>query len=165
VGDRVSGSVPWRRFYKTVTVPNPAAGADWSLTVPASEVWSLVTITATLTTSAAVANRAPSLVVSDGNVRYARMPAIQTQAASLVGITTWGPYGQSGLTGLIARGILPVAALGPGETIGTLTDLIDVGDQWSAIFVRVLATISQAGPIQLGDVPDLIVAISNPDAS
>jgi hypothetical protein len=58
-----------------------------------------------------------------------------------------------------------VAALGPGETIGSLTDLIDVADQWSAIVLRVLATISQAGAIQLGDVPDLVVAISNPDAS
>jgi hypothetical protein len=165
VGERISGSVPWRRFYKSVVVPNPAAGADWSVTVPASEVWSLVTITATLTTSAAVANRLPSLVVTDGNVRYARMSAVNTQAASLTSIATWGPYGQSGQTGTVVRGILPVAALGPGETIGSLTDLIDVADQWSAIVLRVLATISQAGAIQLGDVPDLVVAISNPDAS
>jgi hypothetical protein len=48
-----------------IVVPAPAAGNEWAYTVPADSTYELLSVFFTLTTSATVANRSPSLHVND----------------------------------------------------------------------------------------------------
>src|SRR5580765_5947487 len=125
MGKLISGEVAWRRFRVVQAVANPAAGADWSVTVPAGHLWELLGITATLTTSAAVANRAAAIVLGDGVNPYLTIPAAVVQAATLAGVYSW-----SGDAGAVALGVrqygpLPDLSVPAGWTIGSSTLLID----------------------------------------
>ena len=112
---------------------NPAAGADWQ-TNP-NQASQLIAVTATLVTSATVANRLPALQLKDnaGHV-LAQLPAQAVQAAGATIIYVWGqnqPY-------TVANGLslAPVPAgivMAANWTVGTSTTALQVGDQWSAI--------------------------------
>src|SRR4051794_36291420 len=68
---------------KTVTGPDPAAGAEILVTVPAGKWWLLRALRFTLVTSATVANRRPALTIDDGATEWWRWRAGVDQAASL----------------------------------------------------------------------------------
>jgi hypothetical protein len=159
---QLSGAQPWRRSYRTQSVVAPAAGADWAWTIPAGEYWELVSVYAKLVTSAAVANRFPSLIVGDGVVTFARSAATGSQVASLTGFQLWVPGVTPASQNNINRGPLPTTYLGEGESIGSQTDNIDVGDQWSAIYLRAIVTTWKSGPVNLNDLVSVPVVIVNP---
>lgn len=160
--DTTSGQSPWRRYLRTVQVPAPAAGADWSLAVPAGSVYGLISVQASLTTSATVADRAPRLQLTDGDAIYLDLPPQAVQAASLTGRFAWvqgmSTYGSAG--GQVVG--MPALLLQPGWTLGTSTDNIDTTDQWSAVELLILETVVRAGPIDIGAVPQLLVEVTNP---
>lgn len=127
-------------YYKVVPVAQPAVGTEFTLTAPGGEYWRVVSLRFTLVTSAAVANRTPRLRVSDGTDVYASHGPVAVQAAgvtlaysahegSAVRAAIGGEAGLSWPT----RGHL----LQPGHRIVSSTDLIDVGDQYSAIVALV----------------------------
>lgn len=124
---------------RVITVPNPAVGAEWSLTVPAGVNWFVLGITALFTTSAAVATREPAFVFTDGAAHIVGLTSAFTITASVsftlvanVGVI---PFSQSTIFG---NPQVPFdLRLLAGWTVGSNTNLIDVADQWSAIVVTV----------------------------
>lgn len=121
----------------TATVANPAAGADWTYTVPAGVQLTLISVRAVLTTSAAVANRVPLLRVTNPTAQIildAGSPT--TQAASLTYTYSWGAGAQSAASPpSIQIGIPQGLRVAAGATIQTVTAGIQAADQWSAITI------------------------------
>ena len=135
----------------TQVVSNPAAGADWTFTVPAGQTLALESVTALLTTSVTVANRVPTLVVKDNLGRIvAEVVSPNAQAASLADEWVWAPGVVAAAGPPIVTPIPPGLELAGGWTIGTVTAGLQVGDQWSAIVITgQLATTSAT--VQLFD--------------
>lgn len=159
MGGRVSGESAWRRSRIAVPVASPAAGADWTLTVPAGHLYQLLAVFATLTTSAVAATRIARLTLSDGVRTLADVPPISSQITTLVRRYLWLPAGQAYATGLGILSPLPDLTLAAGWTVGTTTDAIDAGDQWSGIFVHVLDVTARRGKLDLSEYPDWLVEV------
>ncbi len=125
---------------KTFTIGNPAAGADFTITVTTGSRWRVQGIRATLTTGVAVANRTPTLRLRDssGNI-YFVTGNNNLQAASLAFSYSYGPAvtaAQAGPLDFMAP--LPDnTVLGNGFTAVSSTTNIQAADQWSAIQVEV----------------------------
>lgn len=119
---------------RSITGTNPAAGADISETVPTNARWRLITVRADLVTSAAVANRQPTLIIDDGANELARSQLTTNETASAVWRNTWADVG-SGVSG-VGVGVIHVMPAGlvlmGGYRIRTLTALIDPADDWGA---------------------------------
>lgn len=139
---------------RVVQVPNPAAGTDWTVTVPAGVQWFVTAGVAQLTTSATVDNRQVALevTVNGSTVWYARNGT--THAASTIFVynfsSTVANVPLSGTeTGVLVS--FPPGYLSPGTVIGTSTNLLQAGDQWSGIVLwieEVYVTDSQLSEIQ-----------------
>lgn len=130
--------------YQVVTLPvnSPAAGVDFSFIPCGTDKVRLLTLTATLTTSAVVANRRPALAFSDKSAgTFWSADAINPQVASLAVTYSWA----RGVGAQVASAIvtteraalqLPDMWLQGQDTIKSITGAIDVGDQWSNIIFR-----------------------------
>lgn len=119
---------------RTVVGTVPAAGADISETVPNNRRWILLCLTATLTTSVAVANRQVSSQFDDGANQFFRGAAFQSQPASLTSVYT---FFNSINTVAALSGAQPINAPMPlplrgGFRIRTATTNIQAADQWTA---------------------------------
>ena len=133
------GAVAWPSpNIQVISTAAPAAGAESVTTVPAGKRWRLLGMYATLTTSATVATRIPSLVIDDGtNVLFRTVPTVSGIAASTaVGISasTTGGVGASQTGVIYPQFQLPDPAtllLQPGWRIRWITTAIDAADQWS----------------------------------
>ncbi len=113
----------------------PAAGAEFSITVPGGEVWFLINTRATLTTSVAVANRGPSLIVDDGTTQLLRVRDVTNITASQAIDINWiGGLGAPIATGTASHAVVfPMGLVLPsGYRLRSLTEAIDAGDQWNA---------------------------------
>lgn len=118
----------------TVTTgTDPAAGAEWSQTVPAGESWQLTSIRFSLVTSAVVANRIPSIVFDNGVTVVGRYATAASQAASLTTTYTGSvDTPSSALLGTEVVIAIPRMILPSGYRIRSLTTAIDVADDYSA---------------------------------
>jgi hypothetical protein len=126
---------------RTVQVPNPAAGADWSVQVPGAEAWSIRSLAALLTASAIVASRGPQLqVIHAGVVIAVFQPSqsITAGSASQVGLVPGGPAAANQFAGMIEWGVPDPFIVWPGLTLAVATRNIDVADQWSGIALDVV---------------------------
>jgi hypothetical protein len=123
----------------TASVSNPAAGADWTLTLVAGIRYWIHSVTATLTTAAAAGNRSPLLTIKDaaGNVLWSVAP-ITVQAASLVYIYNWAECVTMAADNAGNKVTpLPTECLISGAgSISTTTTNIQAADQWSLIRVQ-----------------------------
>lgn len=136
----VPGYIPRRgSVIEVITGADPSAGAEITHTVPAGQVWRLLSIMLTLVTDATAANRRPSISISDGTNEIAlALNGSAVQAASL----TMQHYFAIGLggssTSLVARDVgtaaaqaaLPDIILPAGFVITSDTDLIESGDNY-----------------------------------
>lgn len=121
---------------RSIAGTTPGAGVEISETVPTGARWELLVFKATLTTSAAAANRLPALTIDDGTTEYYRDQLAANEPASTAYRNVWaqGLSLGSGLNTATQRGALPVGLrLGSGHRIKTVTAAIDAGDQWSAV--------------------------------
>lgn len=117
------------------TVANPAAGAQWSFTVPQGVRYELKSVRADFIANATVLNRVPALRFTDSggnNFSIISWPAVVT--ASQIPTLTAGP----GLTGVSNAVVQTVALhnnllLGPGYVIDTNSTVMAAGDQWQNI--------------------------------
>lgn len=128
-----------RGLMRSVTVANPAAGAEFSQAVPAGVHWILRSVKAVLTSSAVAGNRVARLKIADGAANVLILSSANVnQAASLAFTFNWfnGAF-PSAAGPTVEVGIPGDLRLLPTWTIGTLTTLIDVGDQYSAIVLGV----------------------------
>ena len=130
---RIAGSL------LSVQIANPAAGAEWTFTVPAGFVYELISVHWVLATSAVVLNRVSGVVVKDTGANVlgvwrggVTQPASQTQNYSL------GPFdGQSDPNGNFGAIVVPAPRnirLPAGFQMISNSHGLDVGDQYSAIF-------------------------------
>jgi len=126
-------------WIQTATIVNPAAGADFLVTVPAGVTWYVIAVNATLVTSATAATRVPQIQIKDSGGHLLYMESGQSQIASLTGIWSWAPAVPTSQANNVAVVPLPAELyLQGGATIGTTTPNIQAGDQWSNISVYVL---------------------------
>lgn len=134
------------RVLRIIPVAAPIAGAEVITSVPGGVVWRPLSFITTLVTSAAVANRQPSLVVDDSTTTVMRLPQSGVQAASLTVVSTWANGydlgGGSAVVGVMATSF-PDMALPAGYRLRTLTGLIDVADQYGASALWVEEVLSQ----------------------
>lgn len=116
----------------------PAAGADISETMPASCTRRLRTISATLVTAVAAANREAQLQITDGSLNVQCLsPSAFTQAASLTRRYTWAigctnVQGAQSTTTLAPIGDILLESFSSLPKIQTVTTNIQAADQWSA---------------------------------
>lgn len=114
----------------------PAAGADWTYTVPDGEDLTVLTFWAQIVTSAVAGNRRLRVVAedADGNEFWAATANAAITATSTVQFTGGvGNESVSHTSSLMTVG-LPVGGLQlpAGSIVRASTDGIDVGDQWTA---------------------------------
>lgn len=129
-----------QRLQKVVVVPTPAAGADWVQTVPAGVAWEVLSVFERLVTSAVVATRSLNLDFKDPDgTRIIRYPYAAGQAASLTTSYALGAgYGAIQTTNEACAPLPSPPILVPANwTIQSATNLIDVADQHSLIFLVV----------------------------
>ena len=156
----ISGEAPWRRTRRRFVQPAPGVGVDWTISVPAGMVWDFESIQATLVSSAVAATRAVRLQVTDGNTVYLDLPASATQILSLTRRYSWFPLAPPSAIGSGILSPMPDLRVDAGTIIRVVTDLLDVGDQWSSIVLDLIQTEIREGGQYLADVPDLIVAVT-----
>ena len=125
----------------SVSVQSPAAGADFTITVPdAGNVWEIVAIRARLVTSAAVANRLVHCVIKDAAANEVYRVGIDL--AITAGVTTIFTF-STALASIVGGHTtnndigypIPEGPYLPRWTIGSVTGAIDTGDQWSQISI------------------------------
>jgi hypothetical protein len=120
-------------------IGNPAAGVDWTVTIPASVRWRIMGIVAVLATSAVAGNRQVILQLTQAGATACKSAAVPTQIASTVvsynygaGITTL--LTQIGTGTLNVQTAIPVDYWLPAaQTFSVVTQGLLAGDQWSSI--------------------------------
>lgn len=120
-------------------IPDPAAGATYTYTVPGGRMVSLATVHAKLVTSATVASREPRLLLADNDgIEWARIPWTTAVAASGTVVLTWARGIGTSLTGADTSALLPLPdlLLMPGHQITVDVGAIDAGDQLSELSFR-----------------------------
>jgi hypothetical protein len=128
------------RLVRQINVPSPAAGVEWTQTVPGGVIWELLSVKLRLVTSAVVANRQTILqcrdqddVILRAGSNNVNIPASSTQTVTFenVGATT--------NLGSVIQGLLPSPpfVLQSGWKVGTLTNGLDAGDQYSLVTLTV----------------------------
>lgn len=134
-GGRQNLGVEGPGFLYSIALSNPAAGADWTQTVPTGARWRIRDITATLATSAAAGNRTPMLIWDDGANAFAQIGPSATEAPSST--TRWDWIQTLPSLGNVVQGIQvflpPDLILLAGWRLRTSTVNLGVADQWSGI--------------------------------
>lgn len=118
----------------SVTGTLPGAGVEISETVPANVVWLLKSFTFQLTTSAAVANRIPHLIVDDGTHVLLDSPATSVLAAGATGryVTGDDAFVQAATDGTQWMQFVADLRMMPGYRMRTVTTALQAGDQYTA---------------------------------
>ena len=127
-----------RYAVRAFAVTQPAAGADFSQTVPAGLQWRIRAVFVKIVTSATVASRQLTLQFKDdqGNLLF-QCPASTTQAASLTGLYSFfptAPWNVVGTTNFVAP-IPPDLTLADSFVIASSTASIQTGDQLQNIVI------------------------------
>lgn len=135
-------------YYKIVSLPAPAAGANFTLTTPGGEYWVMHNIVFRFVASAAVANRVVHLIADDATDTYFRTVANSLVAAAgdqrfcgFDGAPQSTAVGNDVMFPLPSNGLL----LPPGYRFRSSTDAIDIADQYSEI--RALVQSFPQGPV------------------
>ncbi len=115
---------------------NPAAGADFTITMPTNGRVRVSTLNAQLVTSATVINRIVRVQIKNGlgNLVY-QAPPQQVIPASTTAQVTFAPGQITSVVDVTTVNVpLPgPVVLGGGFTLGTSTTNLQIGDQWSNI--------------------------------
>jgi hypothetical protein len=140
-GSPVVNSTEAGAVLRTIVGTNPAAGAEFSETVPNGAQWEILTIRVGLTTDANVANRRPAVqFISGGGLVY-QAPLFTTIPASSGPALSWG----QGMTFESAPGTFLLIAALPiglrlvgGDILRSVTENMRAGDDYNAptILVR-----------------------------
>jgi len=127
-----------------VTVANPAPAAEWSYTLPDGFEYLLTMMYCELTTSAVVANRGFGLVYRDaGAIPITHVRHNNNMTAGALWRISFGLGLVSSAAVVqffmfpIPKGIIP-----GGYTIGTSTNLISAGDQYSNIRLMFMRSVA-----------------------
>lgn len=120
---------------RAFTNPAPAAGQNWSVTVPAGVQWWVVAALAPFTTDATVATRFVQVLVNVDGLTVWNTQAVAGQAASNAWAynlaSTMAPQETTGDSNKAIL-CLPTGYLPSGAIITSAVALMDPGDQWGA---------------------------------
>jgi len=113
---------------------NPAAGAEWTITVPAGVRFVVQAITAVLVADATAANREVAIVFTSGGAIVSQPASGFAHTAGLTkrysvfpgNVRGAGPAGQEGLIPM------PAITLRAGDTMTSQTTNLQAGDDWDA---------------------------------
>lgn len=133
-GSPIRSSLETEGALRSVTGTTPAAGADINEVVPTGARWDMLYFLAQLSTSAAVANRRVQFTLDDGINGYGRVSSNTNIAANGLGRFCLAEGGPVIADATLNVFMLPLAVnhrLPPGAHIRSVTNLIDVADQWS----------------------------------
>lgn len=136
-GGPIENETDGQGFLNAYAPANPAAGTDLSVISNAPGRVQLLAFKAQFATSATVANRFPSFLVSYGASSNAQVQDTTAIPASTTVIYSLGP-GQTFIRGggapaVVALGTPGLHYVGSNVTIASSTQGIQAGDQWSAI--------------------------------
>ena len=123
---------------KTIAIPDPAAGAELSYTVPSGVVLLVLSFYARFTADVTAVNREPALALSDGTRTLSINQADRSVGASTGIILSWADSIESDSNPPVSgrvRVALQTALLLPGWAIGTETTNLQAGDQWSNVTI------------------------------
>lgn len=124
-----------------IRVTPPAAGAEWTFTNADGGLILVRSVLYQLVTSAVVANRVTGLTVNIDGAPWLRTTANTAQVASLT--RTYCAFGSASLTADNAIAVVMPwrdngVLLRQGHSIGSVSLLLDAGDQYSGIVLDVL---------------------------
>ena len=129
IGDSISGGGVQRAIAGT----NPAAGAEFSETVPTGARWDLLYLNVELDTSSQAATREARLAFTQSSLTMAIVNTAGSQAASLNRVYTWGqalPV-NAGIIGTIFQGAIPSPSiLLAGDRFRSTTNGLQTLDDW-----------------------------------
>lgn len=123
-----------RSVVRVVPVADPAAGSEVVIQVPGGVFWRVLSLTARLVASVAVANRQVNLVMDDVTTVFCRIPPTFSQTAGQTEDYTWARGVTQVGAGLPASNLFPLPdlILPPVHRIRTITTALDVADDWGA---------------------------------
>jgi hypothetical protein len=114
----------------------PALGGEIAETVPAGARWLLLSVSASLTTSAAAGNRVPGLKFKSGANGYfgSGQNGVAGPGATITFVWATG-MPLAALVGSVGgvAGLLDGNCLLAGFTFSTITTILAAGDQWASI--------------------------------
>lgn len=125
---------------RTIRGTVPAAGVDFSETVPTGARWELMSVVARLTTSAVVASRGATLILADGIDVMAMCPHALAAPASSVRDYAWmqSMVNAVALVGLAGfQGVPTGLQLTAGQHFNAFTINIQAADTWTALVYTV----------------------------
>lgn len=133
-GTPMQPSIDGAGVIRSIAGADPAAGAEWSETVPTNARWRLLGVDAALVTDATVANREVVLTIDDGAAIVAEVAAGTAQAASLTRRYSFARGVQRGApaASTIINGPAPDAMLMGGYRVRSVTTALQAGDNWGA---------------------------------
>ncbi len=123
--------------YVAVAATLPAAGADWSVAVPALSQWQPICFNAVLVTGVAAPVRSVQVVITTGVNRYFTGPPSATIAASLTTQVSGSSLALAStvIATDVSVPIPPNLIMQAGHVFSVVTVGLAAADQWSAIFV------------------------------
>lgn len=123
---------------EVLRIPAPVAGADFSHTFTGAFVRRIISVSARLVTSAAVANRQPRLDVTAPEGRVLSVPLVANITAGITTELSWAegitPPNTALFDGCLVAGF-PDLVVPAGFSLSTVTAAIDVADQYSNVLV------------------------------
>ncbi len=140
---RVLSPVEGPGSISSVTMANPGAGVDWSIATIGNERWRIRAFTATLTTSATVANRQVQFRLFDpaGNIFFGppsgNIPATTVAQVSGCAVAVTSVVVATDIAVPIPVDLVTTGQTGIVQSVGVQTIGIQAGDQWSAIRLHV----------------------------
>jgi hypothetical protein len=117
-----------------ITGADPAVNTQWTITVPASTIYKVYLVRATLVTDATVANRQVSLQIDDGTTTLYQGYCGQNSVASTTNTFNWGAVGASSTASAAIQSVVapfPIF-LGPGYRLRSAVGAFQAGDDWGA---------------------------------
>jgi len=125
---------------RPVAIAQPAAGAEWTITVPGYAYWRVLSIAAQLTASAVAASRSPRINVASSEGIFLTCSSPSNQTANQIVTYCVANFGLNAIlnNNRVVLGMpLDRLWLQPGWTIKSQTTQIDAGDQWANIIAYV----------------------------
>lgn len=116
---------------RSITGATPAAGSDFSETVPGFTSWRLIALSYTITTSATVASRATGLLIDDGTNPILKTYASVGVPAGTVTNTSFAPGLITGSVNVTLQwaGFIDGLRLAAGFRIRSIVNALQAGDQ------------------------------------
>ncbi len=136
---------------RRVDVAQPGVGLEWLRTNDSGRLWLVRAVAFRFVTSAVVANRSVGIRAQAAEDVWFRTTPATTQVASLTrDYHAWQGAPAGGDSPVAIRVAWPTPGLwvALGESVGSQTDLIDAGDQYSRIFMD-LVEYPDDGPTSL----------------